>query len=74
MFAQGRTWPEAFDSGVLPADAVADIKDFAAGQWGMLTLPEHGELCPFNSHGWGFGLLQHDFVKEFLIYFFGMAS
>ena len=51
VFAQGRTYPEAFESGLLPETVVKGIVKYHSDNLGLLTLPEHGELCPFNSHG-----------------------
>ena len=53
VFCMGRTYPEAFYSGVLPADAVSDIVDWAAKNDGRFTVPR--QWCTFTSHGWGYG-------------------
>lgn len=28
----------------------------------------------FNSHGWGYGLLQHDYVEQFLVFTFAVSA
>lgn len=106
VFCTGRTYPEAFYSGVLPADAVADIVNWAAKNDGVFTVPQqwcsfpgqytwHGYIhvkshtctcsrtafanvlhCAgtFNSHGWGYGLLQHDYIEQFLVFTFAVSA
>lgn len=32
------------------------------------------QLMTFTGHGWGFGLLQHDFVKDFLLLFYTTSA
>ena len=32
------------------------------------------EWCTFNSHGWGYGLLQHDFIEQFLVFTFAVSA
>jgi hypothetical protein len=39
VFCTGRTYPEAFYSGMLPADAVKDIMDWASKNDGVFTVP-----------------------------------
>lgn len=46
VFCTGRTYPEAFYSGVLPADAVSDIANWAAKNDGVFTVPQ--QWCTFS--------------------------
>ena len=72
VYCMGRTYPEAFYSGVLPADAVSDIVDWAAKNDGVFTVPR--QWCTFTSHGWGYGLLQHDYIEQFLVFTFAVSA
>lgn len=72
VFCTGRTYPEAFYSGVLPPDAVSDIINWAAKNNGLFTVPQ--QWCTFNSHGWGYGLLQHDYIEQYLVFMFAVSA
>lgn len=57
LFEHLALWSKAFFSGILPADAVADIVEYARQNDGVFTVPQ--QWCTFNSHGHGYARLAH---------------
>ena len=57
---------------MLPADAVADIVELASKSDGVFTAPQ--QWCTSNGHGWGYGLLQHDYIERFLVFTFAVSA
>jgi len=72
VYCTGRTYPEVFYSGLLPRDAVADLVAYGSQVDGVFTAPQ--QWCTFNSMGWGYGLLQHDYVEQFLVFTFAVSA
>ena len=83
-----RTYSEAFYSGAMLRDEVAEIlawhkvnptKSGSSLKGGALTgsggsLLNGDQLMTFTGHGWGYGLLQHDFVEDFLLLFYTTSA
>ncbi|MBA7645661.1 hypothetical protein ES703_53419 [subsurface metagenome] len=66
----GRCYPEMLHSGVLTRDMVETIIRYQEKHRGSrLGIPGGGRSA-FRSYGYGYGMLQHDFVREFLLLYY----
>ena len=82
MSAVYRAYPEVFFSGVLTAQQMDDmyrsgsgVTTCPVGRWMCVGSPSAG-TNPFTHVPFGFpyGLLQHDMVERFLLYFFTQSA
>ena len=74
-----RTWSEVLYAGVLPPSTAVEIVDLVAQSYSMLGHPSGygpggGTFCSFVEYGWGAGLLQHDLIDRFLLFYYTMSA
>merc|ERR1712107_531251 len=77
-----RTYAEMLWSGVLKPDQVDDIYMFLSKENSLMRLGTiagskqgwNNQYWPFVSHGFGYGLLHHDFIERFLLHFFANSA
>jgi hypothetical protein len=80
QFRSYRAWMEMLWSGCLTREEATAIARYrSAHKDAILGIPTcygygTGELAVFLSYGHGFGLLQHDLVREYLLLLYGISA
>ncbi len=80
QFRAYRTYMELLHSGVLSRDQVSKILNYREAHRDILLgVPaaygfNSGEMGGFLAYGHGYGLIQHDFIREFLLLLYSLAA
>lgn len=75
-FAVTRAWTETLHSGMVSRETVETILAYCAAHRGSKLGIFGGRqmVTAFLAYGEGYGLVQHDLIREFLLFYYGLAT